>query len=131
MSRLSSRHAPSPSPNGEHGVVDFVDEGGESACTTSKTFASFKTGVKHKQLLRDRGGACSLPEVGGALGSSEAGLSRLNASPALRRYNPFVFFRKVFDNEYVCIFNKTFQYDVLLFRGENICIFQKNVSTLK
>ena len=39
---------------------------GESACTTFKTFTSFKTGVQHKQLLWERGGACSLPEVGEA-----------------------------------------------------------------
>jgi len=39
------------------GVVGFVGEGGESAFTTVMTFTvRFKTGVKHKQLLRERGG---------------------------------------------------------------------------
>ena len=41
---------------GEHGVVGCVVEGGESALTTVKTSTSFKTGVKHKELLRERGG---------------------------------------------------------------------------
>jgi hypothetical protein len=48
--------------DGEHGVSGFVGEGGERACTTFKTsssckggFTRFKTGLKNKQLLRERG----------------------------------------------------------------------------
>jgi len=42
---------------GQRGVVGFVGEGGESAFSTFKTLTvRFKTGVKHKQLLRERGG---------------------------------------------------------------------------
>ena len=36
-------------------------EGGKSAFSTFKTFAiRFKTGMKHKLLLRERGGACDV-----------------------------------------------------------------------
>ena len=56
---------------GEHGVVGFVGDGGESACTTSKTSTSFKRvfkTFKRKELLRERGGAVFLrAEVGGGV----------------------------------------------------------------
>ena len=40
----------------EHGVVGFVGEGKERAFSTFKIFTvRFKTGVKHRQILRDRG----------------------------------------------------------------------------
>ena len=48
---------------GEHGEVGFVGEGEQSAFTTFTTsasfqgdFNSFKTGMQHKHLLRERGG---------------------------------------------------------------------------
>ena len=40
-----------------------VGEGGESAFTTSKAFNPFKTGLQHKQLLREGGGACATEAV--------------------------------------------------------------------
>ena len=57
---------------GEHGVVGFVGEGGESARSTIKTsftraFTSFRTGVKHTHSLRERAERCSLPEVEGGV----------------------------------------------------------------
>ena len=38
------------------GVVGFVGEEAESACTTFKTFTSFKTSVQHTQSSWERGG---------------------------------------------------------------------------
>ena len=65
--------------------ADLRNENAGSPTSFKRAFTSFKTGVKHKHLLRKGGGACSLPGVGGGVRCRFRQRTRETRMPALFR----------------------------------------------